>query len=273
MEGVGRPDLGFRVPASVPARVFAIAFSGQTVYLGGHFGTVNGASRNEVAAVGLATGTLTPFDPNIYAPANCPTCHTVETSRVLTIVPNTATHEIYICGGFWRVNGTKLAYNIGAFDPTSGALDPRFTIGDDGDTLGCAIHKGVIYFGGHFNYVGPLCLHTSTAPCLLYRHVAAANIATDTLLQWNPGRQSPHGIYTVRRRHTRRVRWLSNAFRRAPARRVRVVLAHLAVTGWMGSPLVGAQQAKLVAVSASRRTAPAAETRCGHSAARRARCA
>ena len=189
---------GLACPPRCPPRVFAIAFSGQTVYLGGHFGTVNGVSRNEMAAVGLKTGVLTAFNPNIYAPANCPTCQTVETARVLTVIPNAATHAIYACGGFWRVNGNKLAYDVGAFNPTTGALDPKFTIGDDGDTLGCAIRNNVLYMGGHFNYIGPLCLHNSAAPCQLYHHVAAANILTNTLLPWNPGANSSDGIYTIR---------------------------------------------------------------------------
>ena len=56
----------------------------------------------------------------------------------------------------------------------------------------------MIYFGGHFNYAGPLCHHTTTAPCQVYHHVAAANITTNTLLAWNPGANSNHGIYTIR---------------------------------------------------------------------------
>ena len=189
---------GFACPPRCAPEVFTIAFSGQTVYLGGHFGIVNGASRNEAAAVGLGTGALLAWNPNIYAPANCPTCQTIETARVYTIIPNPATNAVYMCGGFWKVNGNKLAYNVGAFNPTTGALDPRFTIQNDGDTPGCAIHKNVIYFGGHFNYAGPLCQHTTTAPCQVYHHVAAANITTNTLLAWNPGANSDNGIYTIR---------------------------------------------------------------------------
>ena len=193
---------GFACPPRCPPEVFTIAFSGQTVYLGGHFGIVNGASRNEAAAVALKTGALRVWNPNIYAPANCPTCQTIETARVYTIIPNPATNAVYMCGGFWKVNGNKLAYNLGAFNPTSGALDPRFTIQNDGDTPGCAIHKNVIYFGGHFNYAGPLCHHTTTAPCRVYHHVAAASITTNTLLAWNPGANSNHGIYTIRQDST-----------------------------------------------------------------------
>lgn len=192
---------GFACPPRCPPAVFTIAFSGSgtsgIVYFGGHFGLVNGASRNEAAAVTLTGGKLLAWNPNIYAPANCPVCKTVETSRVYTIIPDPTTKLVYVCGGFWKVNGTKEAFNIAAFDPTTGALSRKFTVMDDGDTPGCALHAGILYFGGHFNWVGNSCHHTTAPPCYLYHHVGAANVATNTLLQWNPGANSNHGIYTV----------------------------------------------------------------------------
>jgi hypothetical protein len=189
---------GVACPPRCHPVVFTIAFSGSTVYFGGHFGLVDGQSRNSAAAVGLTSASLLQWDPNVYAPANCPTCTTVETERVYTIIPDSTTNEIYACGGFWKVNGTKRAFNLAAFDPVTGNLDPHFTIQDDGDTPGCALHNGVLYFGGHFNYAGAGCQHTTAAPCLVYHHVAAADVATNTLLSWNPGANSNHGIYTVR---------------------------------------------------------------------------
>jgi trimeric autotransporter adhesin len=189
---------GLACPPRCHPVVFTIAFSGSTVYFGGHFGLVDGQSRNSAAAVGLTSASLLQWNPNVYAPSNCPTCTTVETERVYTIIPDPTTNLVYVCGGFWKVNGTKKAFNLAAFDPTTGNLDPHFTIQDDGDTPGCALHKSVLYFGGHFNYVGAGCQHTTTPPCVLYHHVAAANVVTNTLLSWNPGANSNHGIYTVR---------------------------------------------------------------------------
>jgi hypothetical protein len=178
--------------------VFTIAFSGGTVYFGGHFGTVDGVSRNSAAAVGINTGALEAWNPNVFAAANCPTCQTVETERVYTLITDSATNRVYACGGFWQVNGNKRSFNIAAFSPTTGALDPHFTVQDDGDTPGCALHNGVLYFGGHFNYVGVGCQHTTAPPCFVYHHVAAANVVTNKVLSWNPGANSNHGIYTVR---------------------------------------------------------------------------
>ncbi len=188
---------GFACPPRCHPVVFTIAFSGSTVYFGGHFGLVDGQSRNSAAAVSTA-GALLQWNPNVFASANCPTCQTVETERVYTLIPDTATGEVYACGGFWQVNGNKRSFNLAAFDPVTGALDPHFTVQDDGDTPGCALHKGVLYFGGHFNYVGVGCQHSTVAPCFVYHHVAAANVVTNTVLSWNPGANSNHGIYTVR---------------------------------------------------------------------------
>jgi hypothetical protein len=192
---------GFACPPRCPPEVFTIAFSGNTVYFGGHFGLVNGISRNSAAAVDLTTGSVLAWNPSLYAPANCPTCKTTETERAYTIIPDPTTNLVYICGGFWSVNWTstshKTAYNLGAFDPTTGALSTAFTVQDDGDTPGCAIQNGIIYFGGHFNYVGVGCQHTTSPPCYVYHHIAAADLATNTVETWNPGANSNHGIYTV----------------------------------------------------------------------------
>ena len=188
---------GFACPPRCHPVVFTIAFSGTTVYFGGHFGLVDGQSRNSAAAVNTA-GTLLQWNPNVFAAANCPTCQTVETERVYTLIPDSTTGEVYACGGFWQVNGNKRSFNLAAFDPVTGALDPHFTVQDDGDTPGCALHAGVLYFGGHFNYVGVGCQHTTAPPCFVYHHVAAADVATNTVLSWNPGANSNHGIYTVR---------------------------------------------------------------------------
>ena len=185
-------------PRCTPA-VFTIAFGGSTVYFGGHFGLVNGASRNEAAAVGLSSGRLTAWDPNIYAPANCPACPTRETSRVYTIIPDPSHGRIFTCGGYWRVNGDQRSFNVSAFSAGSGRLDRRFTVQDDGDTPGCVLHKGILYFGGHFNVAGAGCQpSTVSSRCSTRHHIGAADTRTNRLLSWNPGANSAHGVYTAR---------------------------------------------------------------------------
>jgi len=135
------------------------------------------------------------FNPNIYAAANCPTCTTVETSRVYHII-STAT-RIYTCGGYWKVNGNKTSYNVSAFDPTSGALLNGFTQQDDGDTPGCAMRNGILYVGGHFNVAGPNCKPGNLGPCSTRHHVAAFDTRDNSLVAWNPGANSNHGLLAI----------------------------------------------------------------------------
>jgi hypothetical protein len=189
---------GFACPPRCSPRIFTLTFSvnGQRVYFGGHFGLVNGVVRNEAAAVPINDGSqVLAFNPNIYAAANCPVCTTVETSRVYRIIAN-STH-IYTCGGYWKVNGTKTSYNVSAFDPNTGALQNSLTQQDDGDTPACLLRAGVLYVGGHFNVAGPGCTPGHLTPCSTRHHVAAFDTADNTLLPWNPGANSDHGLLVI----------------------------------------------------------------------------
>lgn len=189
---------GFACPPRCSPRIFTLAFSqnGKRVYFGGHFGTVDGVARNEIAAVPTNDGRhVLAFNPNIYAAANCPTCTTVETSRVYHIISTAS--RIYTCGGYWKVNGSKTSFNVSAFNPNSGTLLNSFTGQDDGDTPGCALRKGVLYAGGHFNVAGPNCKPGNQGPCSTRHHVAAFDVVDNKLLPWNPDANSAHGLLTI----------------------------------------------------------------------------
>ncbi|MGN6377464.1 MAG: hypothetical protein ACTHNU_00785 [Gaiellales bacterium] len=189
---------GFACPPRCPPTVFSIRFStsGKNVYFGGHFGLVNGVSRNEIAEVPVASGsTVLPFNPNIYAAANCPTCQTVETSRVYRII--TTSTRIYTCGGYWKVNGNQQSYNVSAFNPTTGKLDTSFRGEDDGDTPGCSLRGGVLYIGGHFNVAGFGCTPSALGNCTTRHHVAALDGTNGDVLSWNPSADSVHGLLAI----------------------------------------------------------------------------
>lgn len=189
---------GAACPPRCSPVVFTIAFSpaGESVYLGGHFGLVDGVARNEAAAVSLSDGSaVLGFNPNIYAPANCAGCTTPETSRVYTMIATAS--RVYTCGGYWKVNGTRRSFNVSAFDPDTGALDPTFTVQDDGDTPGCALRSGILYVGGHFNVAGPVCQPGNLDPCVIRHHVAAIDTRTNALRSWNPGANSSHGLLVI----------------------------------------------------------------------------
>jgi hypothetical protein len=189
---------GFACPPRCHPVVFSIGFSSNhdSVFFGGHFGLVNGVARNEAAKVPINSGKTTlAFNPNIYAAANCPTCKTVETSRVYNIIPKAG--RVYTCGGYWKVNGNQQSFNVSAFDPRTGKLQTGFRGEDDGDTVGCAIRKGVMYVGGHFNVAGFGCTPGALGNCTTRHHVAAFDAATGHLLSWNPGANSVHGLLVI----------------------------------------------------------------------------
>jgi hypothetical protein len=198
---------GFACPPRCSPTVFTIAFStdGNTVYFGGHFGLVNGVSRNEVAAVPITNGsTVLPWDPDVYADANCPTCTVAETSRVYHLI--ITSNKAYMCGGFWKVyHGTRRAYNVLVTNLTTGAPDPVYSGGDDGDTPGCTLRGSVLYLGGHFNYVGKICSQNpgaASTKCTVdnsttRHHVAAVDATTGAILAWDASANSNHGVWSI----------------------------------------------------------------------------
>jgi hypothetical protein len=202
------PSVGQMSGAACPPRchpkVLTLAFSpnGKALYIGGHFGKVDGAVRDEAAEISVANPRrVLAFNPDIYANANCPSCTTIETHRVYTIIPTS--DRVYTCGGYWQVNRNRRSFNISAFNPHTGQLISNFTQQDDGDTPGCTLRHGVLYAGGHFNVAGPDCQPNHTGTCSTRHHVAAFDTRHNALLGWNPDANSPHGVFVVA--HSRRI--------------------------------------------------------------------
>ena len=198
----GRPEVGqltgFACPPRCSPVVFTIAFSpaGRSVYLGGHFGLVNDVARNEAAAVPLVRrlgGAR--LQPRHLRARELRRVHDARDEPRLP--DDRDSSRVYTCGGYWRVNGSLRSFNVSAFDPDTGALDPSFTVQDDGDTPGCALRGGVLYVGGHFNFAGPDCQPNQLEPCATRHHVAAIDTVTNSLVPWNPGANSNHGLLVI----------------------------------------------------------------------------
>ena len=198
---------GFACPPRCKPTVYTIGFStdGQTVFFGGHFGLVNGVTRNEVAAVpinerrdraGLGSRRL--------RGRQLPDVHDAETARVYHLI--ITANKAYMCGGFWKVwHGTRRAYNVLVTNLTTGQPDPVYSAGNDGDTPGCALRGNVLYFGGHFNYVGKICSQNpggGSTKCTVdnattRHHVAAVDATTGAILPWDANANSNHGIWAI----------------------------------------------------------------------------
>jgi hypothetical protein len=91
---------------------------GSTLYLGGHFQTVNGAGRSNLAAVSADTGAVTGFKAQA-------------TDDVLSVAY--AGGAVYAAGQFKRVNSVDALHAV-KLDPLTGAVNPTFQVSTDGPT-------------------------------------------------------------------------------------------------------------------------------------------
>lgn len=121
--------------AATDGAVQAIAVSGESVYLAGAFGYVNGERRARLAKLDAATGEL---DPD-FAPA--------VTGRVLALAISDG--KLYVGGSFSAINGEPRA-NLGAVGLTSGTLDEDWQPATEGDVRAIATDSSRVYLGGRF---------------------------------------------------------------------------------------------------------------------------
>jgi trimeric autotransporter adhesin len=189
--------------------VLALDASGSTVYVGGQFTTLNGTTRRHLAAV-TASGALTPWRP--------------KTNGKVEALEVTAS-GIYVAGSFTKINGTGTAHAakvgsdgtlqsswrpqapsvVWALDVANGAVylamgGPGGTalaadaasgatlwqVRANGGVQAIAASSTTVYIGGHFTSVGSVA-----------RRKLAALSLSGSLSSWNPGANSPLGVWTL----------------------------------------------------------------------------
>ena len=141
------PELG--AVGDQQVSVDALAVQGDTLYVGGQFGTVDGQPRMNLAAIDLDPGTMTgTVDPG-FDPVVGTTGGSLANFRVLSIL--TGPDSLYISGGFSKVDGkgrnkiAKLNYD-GVVDAT---FRPAATNGAVRD-LAWSSDGATIFAGGNF---------------------------------------------------------------------------------------------------------------------------
>jgi hypothetical protein len=146
-----------------------IATDGTTVYVGGHFVTVGGKSRNSLAAIDARTGRITSWHPKVSGPLQAG----LGEVRALAVVGTT----LYVGGEFDHAGGRPRA-NLAALDTKTGdafAWNP----GTNAEPFGVRIlvaRGSALYVGGDFTKV-------AGQP---RRGVAAVDLRTGALRTWNP---------------------------------------------------------------------------------------
>jgi trimeric autotransporter adhesin len=145
----------------------ALSKSGNTLYFGGYFQSVNGTARSSAAAINLTNNTLTSWNPTVDVNGYI---------NVLTVSGST----VYAGGAFSNIGGQARTY-IAALDATTG-LATSWNVTVTGNSLAevncILVHAGVVYFGGYFDNVN------SAAPSR--RYFAAVNATTGALDAFNP---------------------------------------------------------------------------------------
>jgi hypothetical protein len=146
------------------ATVYALAVSGSTVYAGGYFGSIGGQSRASIAALSVADGTPTSWDPSAHyftGPA------VVETLAV-------AGSTIYTGGVFTTIGG-QTRNNIAALsaaDGTATTWDPN----PNSEVATLAVSGQLVYVGGFFTTIG----------AQTRNKIAALNASDGTATSWDP---------------------------------------------------------------------------------------
>ena len=146
----------------LPGRVFAIAVSDDTVYIGGDFTSVDGVPRSCAAALDAETAAVTAWDP--------------DPSGVVWALA-TAGDTIYAGGTFGHIGGRQRSA-VAAVDEDGAATD--WDAGADGVdwpiVSSLALAGSTLYVGGEFDAIGGARRHC----------VAALGVGDASAAAWNP---------------------------------------------------------------------------------------
>jgi 6-phosphogluconolactonase (cycloisomerase 2 family) len=133
----------FNPTTQASSTIGALAVAAGTVYAGGNFGTVNGATANFLAAFDATSGVATtPFDADPDDQVNA-----------ITVLGGV----VYAGGNFGTVNvdgTTAVREHLAAFSASNGTVIAGFNPDTDDDVNAIAVSGNSIYAGGQFSFVG-----------------------------------------------------------------------------------------------------------------------
>lgn len=158
------------------SRVYSIAISGDTLYVGGSFTAAGGQTRNRAAAFEISTGNLLPWDPNVTGFA--------WTVRKINVNGS----AVYLGGAFSAINSIT-RNKLAVVDATTGTLfswDPNL----NGDVYDMYRDGSYLYVSGDFTTTG------ATTRKGLVRYEISSSTAP-TLDSWDPIGSASAQIYAL----------------------------------------------------------------------------
>ncbi len=172
----------------------AVSADGTGLYVGGHFGSVNGELRNNAAQVSIADGSTMPWDPNVFEPdPNNPNQRNLVNGIAVSPSGSSTPDRVFICGDWWRVDGQR-SPNLAAVDAVSGKKDNGWIATTDGGTPDCVVGGGYVYVGGHFQRVGG---SQAKIDGVDRNHLAAIDAVTAEVAAWDPNANSVLGLHDL----------------------------------------------------------------------------
>jgi len=205
-------------------RTLALAPGGGTLYAGGDFSLVGGATRARLAAIGTAAaGAATPWNPGADA-----------TVRALAVSPDGA--RVYVGGDFLIVDG-QVRRRLAALLATSGAatawnpdIDPTLVTGSGVYALMLTADGKMLYVGGDFSTV-------DTHPLLRLAALDTSQTTTGSIVDpaWN---SAPNGtVRALRLSYDENMIYAGGDFTDIGAHLAKLQTSDGALAAWNPSPL------------------------------------
>ena len=122
---------------SAYGKVYSLCATGNAIVVGGSFTTMGGKARRNLAAVGIAEGVATDWDPQADGYVNA-----------LALYGGT----LFVGGGFFALDG-QLRSGLAAVDAATGTL-AAWNPAPNGGIETMAVAGNTLYVGGSFNSIG-----------------------------------------------------------------------------------------------------------------------
>jgi hypothetical protein len=198
---IGGPTGSGDAGVSVFVHKFDVTPNGATMFITGHFATVNGADRNQIAKINLA-GTSATVDQNWHTDRYDARCNFQRAYYVndLDFAPDGSHLAVSTFGGYGS-GPPSLCDSMTRWETaaTGQQLNPTWVNWVGGDSIYAVENVGThIYFGGHNRWTNNPFVGDASGPGAENRQgIGVVNAANGMALAWNPGRDRGRGVFDL----------------------------------------------------------------------------